>query len=206
MLVYQSKSPFVRKVFWDRIKYSIKFAQIKNSSVVLDIGCNTGHLLKNIRKINNVCECWGIDVETKIISLKIENCKFKIADVKEIPFEDNNFSIIFALDILEHVKELNKAINEIHRVLKPEGVFILCGPTESWFYKLCRFIQFGVFAKNVECEKSGFRGEIDYHHYTIYEIEKKFQISGFKKLKQKRIPGFPIPTLFSVTKFQNFKD
>jgi len=206
MLVYKSKSALVRKVFWDRIKHSVNLAQIKNDSVVLDIGCNTGHLLNTIRNTNSSCECWGIDVEPKITTLKIENCRFKVTDIKKTPFEDNYFSMIFALDILEHIKDLNDAIKEIHRVLKPDGVFILCGPTESWFYKLCRFLQFGVFAKNVECVKSGFRGEIDFHHHTIYAIEKKFQEHGFKKLKQKSIPGFPIPNLFRVTKFQNFED
>ena len=202
MVVYDSKSPLVRKVFWNRIKHAMSFAQINDKSIILDIGCNTGHLLKNIRNINNSCECWGMDIEHKITSLKIKNCKFQVGDVRKTLFENQKFSIIFALDILEHIKDVNIAIKEIYRILKPSGSFILSGPTESWFYKFCRFLQFGIFSKNVKAPKPGFRGEIDYHFHTIYDLEKKIEANGFKKEKQKSIPGFPFPTLFRVTKFK----
>jgi len=201
MTLYQSKSFLTRKVFWNRIKTSIKFAKIRDDSIVLDIGCNTGHLLITIRKSNTNCECWGIDVEPKISTLKIKNCKFHVADVKKLPFQDDYFTVIFALDVLEHVKDVDVAIKEIHRILKPNGSLVLCGPTESWFYRFCRFLQFGIYSKNVKSDKPGFRGEIDYHHYTIYDLENKFQSHGFKKLKLKSIPHF-LPTLFRVTLFK----
>jgi ubiquinone/menaquinone biosynthesis C-methylase UbiE len=202
MVVYDSKSKLIRNLFWNRIFTSIKFAEIKDDSVVLDIGCNTGHLLKSIRKTNTNCECWGIDIEPKITSLQIDKCNFQVADARNVPFEANYFTIVFALDILEHIKDIEKAIGEIHRILKPDGTFILCGPTESWFYKFCRFLHFGVYSKNVTCDKPGFRGEIDYHFHTIDEIQKKFEKNGFKKIKQKSLPMPPIPSLFRITRFQ----
>ena len=202
MLVYSSKSYFVKKVFWDRINTAVKFSDINDKSMVLDIGCNTGHLLKKINELDTKCKCWGIDVEEKISTLKIKNCQFKVEDIKKTSFGNEYFSTIFALDILEHIKDIDNAILEIHRVLKPDGVFILCGPTESFFYKLCRFFQFGIFNKNVKSEKPGFRGEIDFHHHTIYDLEKKFMQNKFKVINKKSIPGFPLPDLFRVTKFR----
>ena len=202
MIVYDSKNPLTRNLFWGRINTAIKFAQLNDDSILLDIGCNTGHLLKTIRKFNASCQCWGVDVEPKIMTLQIENCNFKVADAKNLPFTDGYFDVIFVLDILEHIQDVERAIKEIHRVLKTNGLVILSGPTESWFYKFCRFLQFGQAEKNVQSEKPGFRGEIDFHFHTVYNIEKYLLKNGFRQLKQKSLPGFPIPTLFRITAFQ----
>jgi ubiquinone/menaquinone biosynthesis C-methylase UbiE len=202
MTVYESKCPLTKKLFMDRIKAAIDFSHIENNTILLDVGVNTGQLLKTIRASNNLCECWGIDIEPGIKTLQIKNCKLQVADVQNLPFADNYFDVVFALDVLEHVRQADVGIKEIHRVLKPNGLAILSGPTESWFYKLCRFIQFGVITKNIKRDKHGFSGEVDYHFHTVYELEDKFLKDGFKKIKEKSLPGKLLPTLFRITVFQ----
>jgi ubiquinone/menaquinone biosynthesis C-methylase UbiE len=44
-------------------------------------------------------------------------------DIQDIPFEDNRFDFVIANSMLYHVPDLQKAIREVHRVLKPGGVF-----------------------------------------------------------------------------------
>jgi len=39
----------------------------------------------------------------------IENCDVRVADVTNLPFGNNFFEIVFVLDVLEHVKDLDKA-------------------------------------------------------------------------------------------------
>ncbi len=201
-VTYEEGFFLVRKLFWKRIFTSIKFANLKDNSKVLDIGCDAGQLLRTLRKFNAVCECWGIDIELKKEPLEIKNCNFKVADAKNLPFENNFFSVVFATDTLEHIRDVDKAINEINRALSHDGIFILCGPTESFFYKLGRLLLFGTYSKNVDLQKHGFRGEIDHHFHTIYELEKKVESNGFTKIKQKSLPGFPFPTLFRITKYK----
>jgi len=106
-----------------------------------------------------------------------------------LPFENNYFDVIFVLDILEHVKEIDKAIEEIKRVLKTNGHVILSGPTETWFYKLCRLF----YRRKIVHEE---------HVLIVYEIEKKFQEKGFQLMNQKSLPVFPIPELFRISKFK----
>jgi ubiquinone/menaquinone biosynthesis C-methylase UbiE len=202
MVVYSSKNPFTKNIFWRRIRTSITFADINDDSVLLDIGCNTGHLLKTIRELNSRCECWGTDIEPKIMTLQIAKCKFQVADARSLPFPVDYFNIVFALDTLEHIKDVDAAIEEIYRVLMPNGIAILSGPTESWFYKLCRFVQFGQFKKNSSSDKPSFRGEIDFHFHTVYDLEERFTAHGFRQLKQKSLPSTPLPPLFRVSKFQ----
>lgn len=44
-------------------------------------------------------------------------------DITDIPFEDGSFDFAIANHMLYHVPDLDKAIGEVHRVLKPDGVF-----------------------------------------------------------------------------------
>jgi len=50
--------------------------------------------------------------------------------VYELKHKDNTFDLVFLLEVLEHLDYPDKALAEIHRVLKPEGVLILGVPRE----------------------------------------------------------------------------
>ncbi len=49
-------------------------------------------------------------------------------DLQDLPFDDASYDIVFASHVLEHIPDDNKAIEEIHRVLKPNGIAILPVP------------------------------------------------------------------------------
>ena len=183
--------PVVSNLFRKRIDVSIKFASLEDNIKILDVGCKDGFLLKSIRNDNQSCKCYGIDINLEFFKA-IENCDVRKADVTNLPFEHNYFDIVFVLDILEHVKELDKAIEEINRVLKIYGHVILSGPTETWFYRLCRLF----YRRMIDNEQ---------HILTIYDIEKRFQEKGFQLMNQKSLPGFPIPELFRISKFKKTK-
>ena len=52
-----------------------------------------------------------------------ENVEYKQINVQNIPYEDSSFDIVIANMMLYHVPDINKAVSEIRRVLKDEGVF-----------------------------------------------------------------------------------
>jgi len=183
--------PFVSNLFRKRIENSEKFADIKDDSIILDVGCNDGYLLKFIRSKNKFCKCYGVD-NTEGLEI-IDTCDVRVADVTNLPFENNFFDTVFVLDILEHVKDLDKTLDEIKRVLKANGSIILSGPTETWFYKLCRLF----YRQMIGHEE---------HVRTIYDIEEKIQSKKFQLINKKTLPGFPIPELFRISKFMNIKN
>jgi ubiquinone/menaquinone biosynthesis C-methylase UbiE len=91
---------------------------------VLEIGCGTGLILKEIRKTTSFDV--GIDLSREM--LKISNSKgLRViqGDVVALPFEDECFDITFSFKVLSHVPEIKKAIEEIARVTKKGGVLIL---------------------------------------------------------------------------------
>ena len=49
-------------------------------------------------------------------------------DLQNLPFSDRSYDFVFASHVLEHIPDDNKAISEIARILKPNGIAILPVP------------------------------------------------------------------------------
>jgi 2-polyprenyl-6-hydroxyphenyl methylase/3-demethylubiquinone-9 3-methyltransferase len=94
----------------------------------LDVGCGGGFSCEFMAELGAVVS--GIDQSAKCIEsaqehadssgLKIDyRCGFS----EKLLYEDNTFDIVICVDVLEHIADLDKTIIEIHRVLKPQGLF-----------------------------------------------------------------------------------
>ena len=92
------------------------------------------------------------------------------------------FDTILALDVLEHVDDLDAYIHTFKDLSHENTRVVVSGPTESILYKAGRWL-------------AGFSG--DYHIRNIYEIERAFMESGFKRIALKKL-YFPI-THFRIT-------
>jgi SAM-dependent methyltransferase len=55
-----------------------------------------------------------------------------IADASDLPFEDSSFDLVFSSNVLEHIKDIDKALAEMKRVLVPGGIMIHSMPTAVW--------------------------------------------------------------------------
>jgi SAM-dependent methyltransferase len=57
-----------------------------------------------------------------------------IGDVHNLPYEDNSLDAVLAIALLEHVEDPLKAMNEMHRVLKPGGYLYLYVPFLFYYH------------------------------------------------------------------------
>jgi 2-polyprenyl-6-hydroxyphenyl methylase/3-demethylubiquinone-9 3-methyltransferase len=92
----------------------------------LDIGCGAGILTNALAEEGHKVS--GIDLSEKSLAIAIENDKTKTVDYRHenayaLPFPDECFEVVTAMDILEHVEEPEKLIQEASRVLKSGGLF-----------------------------------------------------------------------------------
>lgn len=95
---------------------------------ILDVGCGTGTTLNSLRQLG-CTNLQGVDDSVTAI----EYCNDKTlpvqqANVYELPFSDNSFDIILAMDVMEHVPNEQRALNEIKRVLKDDGLLLITVP------------------------------------------------------------------------------
>ncbi len=132
-------------------KHAIESLNISENDAVLELGHgNCGHLplLMNQHKDLNY---FGLEIselmqqEAKRLNQNfIENNKadFQLYNGTEIPFDSENFDKIFTVNTLYFWQNPDLLLNEIHRVLKPNGIFALTFADKSFMEKL-PFTPFG---------------------------------------------------------------
>lgn len=99
---------------------------------VLDAGCGVGfgtHYLA----VNGACEVVGVDIAPEAIEYAVghyqnENLRYALADCVALPFWDDTFDLVFCSNVIEHVEDYMKLIDEVLRVLVAGGVFFLATP------------------------------------------------------------------------------
>lgn len=184
---YAHKNILIDYLFWKRIEVAFNYAQVTpKPKKILDFGCGSGVLTYLLA--NNNHEVTSTDIEFSPLELVKEKINFpsKIqfieGDILSNNLRHNYFDIIYALDVLEHVDNISEYIRLFEKLLTPNGVIIVSGPTENIFYKIGRVV-------------AGERFTGDYHLTNIIEIKKDFkQFLNVKTLKKL----FPPLTLFEL--------
>ena len=123
----------LEKLFINRNHLAINEMDYKNihNKKVLEIGCGTGgHSLlfasKGAELTSTDITPERVDSSKKLINLlKDHNTKFKICDAENLPFDNNEFDIVYSNGVLHHTHNISKAIDEVRRVLKPGGEAII---------------------------------------------------------------------------------
>lgn len=111
--------------------------KISKSKIVLDAGCGTGKFLKVLE--DNAKEYIGIDLSNNQLSkakMKSTNkrTKFICSNLSKIPLEESSIDIIvssWVMGTITNIEERNNAINELKRLLKPNGIIILVENSEN---------------------------------------------------------------------------
>ena len=98
-------------------------------AVILDCGCARGHVAKALLDYGP-SKIVGIDSSANMISgakHDVPDVTFKVGDIRRIPERDNSYDMAYTIRTLINVPNVDKlkAIQEIHRVLKPNGIYVL---------------------------------------------------------------------------------
>jgi ubiquinone/menaquinone biosynthesis C-methylase UbiE len=118
---------------WSRIfaPHHVAFAGVRDGDRVLDVGTGTGALASAIEKVNKKGEIVGIDPSDAFIAhakknAKSENSRFEVGDAQKLQFKDGTFDKTIALLAMNFIPDHNKAIIEMRRVTRPQGVVSAC--------------------------------------------------------------------------------
>ncbi len=116
---------------WYALKNILKF-EVEECSTVLDIGSYDGFISHNLMKLVPNLSVTVADVDKTGLQLaKQKGLNALYASALELPIENNRFDSVLCLDLIEHVKEDNKLVKEISRVLKKDGKVILTTPMQN---------------------------------------------------------------------------
>jgi ubiquinone/menaquinone biosynthesis C-methylase UbiE len=117
---------------------------IKKNVHFLDIGCGTGYAMGEAAKlIDFKGQFYGIDLSTKMVEKAKRNFQgrnnfhFLVANAESIPLHDNYFDIIICTNSFHHYLHPDKALSEMHRLLKSGGRIYILDPTaDNWIIKI----------------------------------------------------------------------
>ena len=122
---------------------------------VLDGMCGSGEMTSYLLSRGAVVT--GLDISNKVIEMyqdKWKLCRGVQGSICRTKFEDNSFDVVVVAAGLHHVQpDINKAILEIHRILKPGGDFFFIEPHKNSMYESFREIWYAkdnLFEENEE--------------------------------------------------------
>ncbi|MDD3032458.1 MAG: class I SAM-dependent methyltransferase [Candidatus Pacebacteria bacterium] len=113
-----------RKNTWPEFDFLFSFAS--KGKRVLDLGCGNGRFYEKLKEENYT----GVDNSEKLIKIakeKYPKADFKVASALELPFDNEEFDLIYSLAVLHHLPKdyHNIFVQEAKRVLKKNGILIL---------------------------------------------------------------------------------
>lgn len=189
-LSYVSGFPLYRGMLEGRLNRILESIPAGSKSV-LDFGCGTGILLKEI--VKKGFEVSAVDLDPEPARRFLELSGIKGVDVhsnKDRELSDifrEKFDVIIAAEVLEHMEEeqLQEALSEFHDVLAEDGTIIVSLPVEHLAYKIGRKLV-------------GFRG--DYHKIDCREI-----VDAIKRSRLNCVSEWHIPPAIPFYKVLTFK-
>lgn len=162
---YAHKNPFIDYVFWRRVKIAYDYALNNRVNRVLDFGCGTGLLSYALASAGK--EVVAIDLNFGPLTLVKEKVTFPNSitfiegDLLVQELKPQQFDLIIALDVLEHITDLDPYIEKFSSLLTPGGAIVISGPSENVLYKIGR-------------QLAGKRFTGDYHVSNIKTIRNQF--------------------------------
>jgi SAM-dependent methyltransferase len=92
---------------------------------ILEVGCGTGAFAARLLSEHPAATLIATDQSTRMVELTRERrVDARVADVMDLPFGDATFDVVVAMWMLYHVPDLEGALAQVRRVLRPGGLFV----------------------------------------------------------------------------------
>ncbi|MBN1067813.1 methyltransferase domain-containing protein [Clostridium botulinum] len=153
------------KIDWD--KWCFKKMNLIKCSKILELGCGVGKLwIKNQNFIDKNSEIILSDFSTNMLKCAKNNLKnldykfnYKKINAEDIPYDDESFDVVIAEHMLYFVTDIEKALSEIKRVLKPNGIFYVTTNSCNSMIELNKLAE--KFDPNLDINNNGLSSRFD---------------------------------------------
>ena len=168
------QSEYKHKTKGKQIAFS-NIPKCSQESKALDVGCGDGYWSEKMQQIGyNVT---SIDQERTYPNVDSSHRYENMAPTNlnsTLPYKDNSFDFVWCSEVIEHLTNYKQTIQEIERILKPNGTYIITTPNSFfWLHYLLKI--FGISNKDWQN-----KGHINFFHLSdIKHIFPKAQVFGY---------------------------
>ena len=128
---------------------------------ILDVGCGTG---ANLEILSEFGDAEGVDVSTDALSFCRQRGldQVSLGEAEKLPYSDQSFDLVTALDVVEHLDDDLAGLREMHRVLKPGGHALMFVPAFMFLW--------------------GVQDDVSHHRrrYTMTQLKERVTAAGFE--------------------------
>lgn len=138
---YNSKNIIEKKImsnFFATLNKILKPIKYKR---VYEIGCGEGYVSNYINNIKKIDKYTATDVSEKVIEKAkgmFNNIEFKTDSIYDISLLDNSVDLVVCCEVLEHIEDVPKALNEIFRVTKK---YVLLSVPNEPIWRVCNVLR-----------------------------------------------------------------
>jgi|GEM_PF-6775773 ubiquinone/menaquinone biosynthesis C-methylase UbiE len=181
---------------WDVLKENLKALQLNSETTnVLDIGCGTGRSTRGLR-LDGFVKAIGVDPDERMIAVARkhnDSIPYYVAPASKLPFDNNSFDAVTIYWAFDNFGNDQASVDEIRRVLRPNGIcMVITGTIEGFAMDGRKIIQKYTKAKKAKSpafvsggkssaallkEKYGFRDVRTYERVDtkMYTAEEAFE-------------------------------
>jgi 2-polyprenyl-6-hydroxyphenyl methylase/3-demethylubiquinone-9 3-methyltransferase len=115
---------------WIAAARATRIPSARPGAVLVDLACGGGLLAPHVHGYRHI----GVDLSAPALSLaRVHRVTPVRADVLRLPLRDEVADVVVAGEVLEHVTDLEAAVGEACRILKPGGTLVLDTIADTWF-------------------------------------------------------------------------
>lgn len=151
----------------------------------LEIGCGTGFVLAGIANSFPGISISGSEIFLEGLvyaSARLPSGNFMQMDARHIPFV-NEFDVVGVFDVLEHIKEDEIVLEQIHRSLRPDGILLITVPQHPWLWSA---------ADDYACHV---------RRYSSQELVSKVKKAGFTLVRRSSFVSLLLPFMIASRLF-----
>lgn len=114
-------------------RYQVVLSEIRNRKAkkICDVGCGKGRYLKNLLLDNPTAEYFAVDISETVMEGIHSPVKKKEGILTQIPYMDETFDLVYAVESLEHSIFPENALKEMIRVTKAGGEIVVIDKNQS---------------------------------------------------------------------------
>lgn len=133
-----------------RQRHIVRLLRPSAQDTILDIGCGIGYFFFLLKDKGYSVIGMDSDVSSLKTARSYQNGKFICADIRNLPFKNESFTVLLASEVLEHLPSEGAAVAELYRTLAKNGMLLVTVPCSEGLLSFSPFRLLGHNKKGPE--------------------------------------------------------